>query len=731
MKTRIVLVIVSVMLISHMSMAVTEDKLLTKLRLEFPGGISASLLADYDLDGKTDIIVSDNNNTIFIYETDGSLKYNFSIGNVNDTGVIRVIDLIDVDSDGQDEWVIATANLRELIEYPRDEYYRSGNRVKRYSRVLYKTLRNKGSVRVYEKDLSVNWIFESETSVQDVVAINLDSDDSLEYLVGIGDFSIDEWWVMGAAYPDGRENWTLLEYVTKNGSITLLDDSGDVIWDFNITQDEIIVEDNPGVYTFNLIPLKTSDGQKVYDAKVRTVFAADLYDIGQNMLLAGSDNGYIYVLNNYILNHTKSINWTFYVGSDIYFLSAADLEGDSNLEIVVGTSDNTLYVLSSRGALLWKYRFPAEPKSVAIADVDNDGNVEILVGNRDGYLYAFYGDGKLKWKQYLAEPTYNILVGDVDNDSLADILLDSAKNATLYEMSAFYVKKEEADYYYRIAEEEYDAGDYTLAIIYLDRAGELYNDISDPSGIPKINLLIEKIQIALESDKKRIADFNYNRALDLYGLSKYNESLVYIAAAKEIYLDINDSTSVEKCNSLVYRIRAEQQDTKKFTANSKYTIALSLYNFRNYSGAYDLLSEAKTIYKEVGDYTGIDKSNVLLTDIAVAYSDSAKRQYISLDYDAALESAKIAKNIFSEVGNASAAADTAEFILDVEAGRLKETSPIMEFVGKALPAILAVLIVLLLISIFRKSGGGGFKSKDEGTETSDSVFDEFKEELDL
>ncbi|MFH0861303.1 MAG: hypothetical protein V1921_08885 [Candidatus Altiarchaeota archaeon] len=707
MKEKILILFLAFLLLSPAVNASTEDKLDARVRLPFTVGVGAATIADFDSDGFQDIIVADKNNTLSFFDSDGKLRLNVSIGNVNDTGTVKVLRMLDVDADGELELVLGTLGKRELVEHPWNEYNKSDQTIVRYGRVLFKTLRNMGRVIVYEHDLTLKWTFDYETSVQDIDPIDIDSDENLELILGTGDFSRDEWWVHGPDYANDRENWTLLEYFTRNGSVVLLDDDGSIRWIYNLTEKEVIEEDVPDVYTFNLVPIINPNGETAKNAKVRVVHSADLFDSGEKLILAGSDNGYIYVLSQ-----NRTVNWTYYVGSDVYLLHAANLEGTPKLEVIAGAGDNTLYVLDSNGKLIWKYRFSGEPKSIEVSDVDNDGSVEILVGNRDNYMYVFYGNGNLKWKQYLGHPVYDITLGDVDNDSFVDMLLASDYNVTLYEMRESYVKKEEAEYYYRIAQEQYDAGDYTLAIIYLDRARELYSEIRDPSGFPKIDLLLDLIRSGVESDKKRIADFNYDKALDFYGINKYNESITYIRAAREIYQGINDTVGVQKADRLLTQIRTEMRGTRKFEADGLYSSALNLYNFRNYSGSTTVVGEAKLIYKEIGDSDGIGKSDKLLGDVAVAYFDSAKRYEISIDYDNALASAGQAKLIYADLGNQTAVSEVEAFMSGVEAKKAERTSEASDMLSKFLPVVLAVLILVLLISIFRKSKGRGPSPKE-------------------
>lgn len=109
----------------------------------------------------------------------------------------------------------------------------------------------------------------------------------------------------------------------------------------------------------------------------------------------------------------------------------------SGLESVVGRGGNQLTMYSATGALLWS-RAPflnGEVRSLAAADIDGNGDLEIIVGRASGgadlQVSVYEHDGALRpgWPaRHVGEPGYgwgmyneNLAVADLDGDSQAEI----------------------------------------------------------------------------------------------------------------------------------------------------------------------------------------------------------------------------------------------------------------------------------------------------------------------
>jgi len=69
-----------------------------------------------------------------------------------------------------------------------------------------------------------------------------------------------------------------------------------------------------------------------------------------------------------------------------------DIDGDGEVEIVLGCTDNRIYAFNTDGTRVHGWpRFVIHEvfATPAICDVDNDGDVEVAVGGYDGLMHVF------------------------------------------------------------------------------------------------------------------------------------------------------------------------------------------------------------------------------------------------------------------------------------------------------------------------------------------------------
>lgn len=116
--------------------------------------------------------------------------------------------------------------------------------------------------------------------------------------------------------------------------------------------------------------------------------------------------------------------------------AAADLVGDSKLEIVVAASGvpgsdvggKLVYAFSAEGDLLWTFatqRFNGFSSPTAV-DLEADGRMEILQSSTDGNLYCLYGaSGTLKWFFSIDEASimHTQAVADLDQTGSLEIVV--------------------------------------------------------------------------------------------------------------------------------------------------------------------------------------------------------------------------------------------------------------------------------------------------------------------
>lgn len=79
-------------------------------------------------------------------------------------------------------------------------------------------------------------------------------------------------------------------------------------------------------------------------------------------------------------------------------VSFADINNDGYLEIIAGSTDNTVHIWDYLGNELsgWPITLPSMVQSkVAIGDIDNNGDLEIVIAARDGYVYVYHHNGTI------------------------------------------------------------------------------------------------------------------------------------------------------------------------------------------------------------------------------------------------------------------------------------------------------------------------------------------------
>jgi len=109
----------------------------------------------------------------------------------------------------------------------------------------------------------------------------------------------------------------------------------------------------------------------------------------------------------------------------------ADIDGDEELEIVVGTNEGKLYVFNQDGSKVRGFPTTADNyirSSPAVEDIDGDGSLDIVVGSDDDNLYAWDNEGnllegfpKLTSNDVVSSPT----TGDLDGDGSIEIVVGS------------------------------------------------------------------------------------------------------------------------------------------------------------------------------------------------------------------------------------------------------------------------------------------------------------------
>jgi hypothetical protein len=126
--------------------------------------------------------------------------------------------------------------------------------------------------------------------------------------------------------------------------------------------------------------------------------------------------------------------WPQVVGSHANYkpsgVALVDITNDGLLEIIVGSTNNMVYVWDYQGNAVtgWPITLSGMVQGkVAVGDIDDDGDQEVIIATRNGYVHAYHHDGTLctGWPQ-----NANGVIGlvspslfDLDRDGDLEILM--------------------------------------------------------------------------------------------------------------------------------------------------------------------------------------------------------------------------------------------------------------------------------------------------------------------
>ncbi len=153
---------------------------------------------------------------------------------------------------------------------------------------------------------------------------------------------------------------------------------------------------------------------------VTAVHAADVDGDGDIEVIIGSRDGNIFALTR--LGIPK---WGARISSEwagtVFALDGT--EALNGTRIVVGSRDNKVYGLDESGQELWSYATDLVARQIYVSDINQDGRDEVIVGSEDRCIHVIESDtGKLLWKYSTDAWVRTVYAFDVDNDGAVEIL---------------------------------------------------------------------------------------------------------------------------------------------------------------------------------------------------------------------------------------------------------------------------------------------------------------------
>lgn len=153
----------------------------------------------------------------------------------------------------------------------------------------------------------------------------------------------------------------------------------------------------------------------------------DLDGDGDLEIVVGSDDGKVYVLHH---NGTLASGWPKRTGGSIRAAPAIeDLNFDGILEIISGSSDGNVYIWTFEGSLLtgWPQQTGSSILNTPIiGDLDGDLDLDIVSASFGGKIFVWHVDGSIMagWPQSLDPGLISSpILGDIDNNGLLDVII--------------------------------------------------------------------------------------------------------------------------------------------------------------------------------------------------------------------------------------------------------------------------------------------------------------------
>ncbi|MFC2154347.1 hypothetical protein ACFLRC_02555 [Candidatus Altiarchaeota archaeon] len=683
-------ILLSLVLLSSSAQAyITDPHIEERLKIAGNFDVGAIATADIDGDGLTELFVGYVDNTVKVFDSNGEVVKQFNAGRPSEFGKIRALEVEALQVDGKLKVLVGFAGRHVEEEVDSPEYINVNNvSMQRVTNRLIRRVRNEGGVAAYSIEGVREWFYYTENGVQDLFVANLDVDPEMEIVAGIGELSSLVYNKKTGTDDNNIDIWEDIEYFYRNGSVLALNDSGGLVWRHNVT------EKGETGYFENL------------DYNIHCVLVDDINGDGKEVnVIVGSDNGYIYIMNQTggLISKIEASE------SGIFDVSASDLEGFHQKEIISVSSDNHLRVFESNGKLLWAYKFRSLPEVIVSQDIDYDETIDLIVGSLDGFIYVLNSSGTLQWKYRHTESIYDFIIDDLDGDENAELSLKSLNNITVLELRKEYVMRKRGEGYYFKARKFLDREDLFNAKIYAHKARDIFLEINDELWLHRVGALVDEVNSEWNEQVKIKADHLYDKAVKAYGLDNYEESLQLITQAQRDYREINDQIGLENTELLEERISREICVKRELEANSLYGKALNFYGYRNMTGSLKLAREAKVLYQNISESCNdsmndsVEKCDKLISNIALNYYRKAEAYYNSRDYNTASIWIKESSGLYEEVEDSEGSLK-AQLLKQKIDSKIGIDGPITDsdWMGDAFFVLVVVAITIILLIIYKR-----------------------------
>ena len=208
-------------------------------------------------------------------------------------------------------------------------------------------------------------------------------------------------------------------YLTVGGRALLRSDSPESV-EIPIPQDVVLPKPHPVSSPTSLIRPTSPTGLASVAKFSKSRLVAIAGD--EDGVYAGSADGKVYALGSDL-----KPRWEFDAGSEVRAVWAGKLDKDQPPCIAVGTSNAMVFLLDQFGNMLWKHELPffKVPSSAVCftsADLSGDGNRALIVGSEAWHYYAFDSKGNQLWAFEILHAATAATAVDLDGDHCQEVI---------------------------------------------------------------------------------------------------------------------------------------------------------------------------------------------------------------------------------------------------------------------------------------------------------------------
>jgi outer membrane protein assembly factor BamB len=164
-----------------------------------------------------------------------------------------------------------------------------------------------------------------------------------------------------------------------------------------------------------------------FDVECHGPAVADVDGDGNTEVIVGSCDNKVYCMDGV----TGAVEWSFATGGYVYPAPGlGDVDGDGDMEVLVASLDHRVYCLNGlTGLVEWSYVTGDDMyiSSPALVDIDGDMQTEIIIGSGDNKVYCFNGiGGTVKWSYTAGGRIWcSPAIGDVNGDDTMEVVVGS------------------------------------------------------------------------------------------------------------------------------------------------------------------------------------------------------------------------------------------------------------------------------------------------------------------